>query len=59
MRSQFKVHAVAVAGGVGDGGEIGMLPEAGPGQPDHSIDGNVTRIKSVGNIFHLKEDRDF
>ena len=39
---QLQVHAVATAGGVGDGGAGRLLTEAGPGQPDNSIDGNVT-----------------
>ena len=52
IRSQ--VHAVAAARGVGDGGASRVLSEAGPGQPDHSIDGNVTQWKY--NLFKRESD---
>ena len=57
IRSQ--VHAVAAARGVGDGCAGRVLAEAGPGQPDHSIDGNVTRTNvNVEIYFTLSRRQD-
>ena len=53
---RLQVHAVAAAGCVGDGGAGRLLTEAGPGQPDHSIDGNVTSVER--NITYCKRKGD-
>ena len=40
---------------MGDGGAGRLLAEAGPGQPDHSIDGNVTSVVVRNYISRGKE----